>query len=166
MEITNKHLINCDAKPSSNPEQVYSWINHKKQGLIEWNKESVSLFPFIEKLNSEMSRGGTRNLQLQKELQDKVLPNVNMRDYLFDHPELIPEKWKQGDIEIYFLGTQYYIPRYRGPKYPAATFIPGLRWGTELGRGPDKRWCKCSWGLTGSENKRFFAVVLEENERA
>jgi hypothetical protein len=92
------HLIDCNAHPFVPPE----WFVEKHQlgGLWEFNPTKVFFYP-----SNRQVTGSIEGHKLRQKLTDKSVLNANVLDYLLDHPELIPEDWKNK--RIYFWGTIY-----------------------------------------------------------
>jgi hypothetical protein len=72
---------------------------HRKGGLWKWNPR-ISLY-----LSKKQKKGSIGGHDLRKELSGQPVLNANVLDYLFAHPELIPEEWK-GKL-VFFWGTIY-----------------------------------------------------------
>jgi len=97
--VTKQHVIDCDQDPFC--PSGWSVESHQKAGQFTWDPTRVE--PYL----SPHQRGGKTitGTKLQKELSGMSVLNANVLDYLFDHPELIPEDWK-GKY-VYFWGTIY-----------------------------------------------------------
>lgn len=94
--MKNKHLIDTDASP-----KIPSWatlVEHKTSGQIEWQPEDFNLY-----LSEKQKTGWITGNNLRKELANEPTMNINVAQYLVDHPELYPEEWK-GKY-VYFWGT-------------------------------------------------------------
>lgn len=82
--------------------------------------------------------------ELRKELENgkQVLLNSNVLDYLYDHPELFPEHWKQNEkgetLYIFFWGSIFRRPSDGG------LYVRYLSW---RGGGLDRRydWLGYAW---------------------
>jgi len=92
------HLIDCDAPPFVPFE--WSVEKHQLGGLWEFNPAKISFYQ-----SSRQIKGSIEGHKLRQELTNKPVLNANVLDYLLDHPELIPEDWKNK--RIYFWGTIY-----------------------------------------------------------
>lgn len=93
-----KHVIDLDADPFV-PEDC-TVEEHQKQGQFQWDPAKIQLF-----LSKKQQKGYIEGHMLRKELKGKPILNANILDYLFSHPELIPEEWKEKNI--FFWGTIY-----------------------------------------------------------
>ena len=95
-----KHIINCDANPFV-PE---GWTveEHQKGGQFEWDPKKVQLWITDRRKIGKYIWGET----IREEVANKTPFNANVLDYLFAHPELIPEEWKDK-CQIHFWGTIY-----------------------------------------------------------
>ncbi len=124
-----EHLIDCDAAPFT--LNGWSVEEHKKGGLLKFNSAKISLYPSEKQKNGSIS-----GHDLRKELSGKPVMNANVLDYLFAHPELIPEEWK--DQTIFFWGTIY-------RSSVGCLYVRCLYWdGSEWGRG--YRWLGSGFG--------------------
>lgn len=113
------HIIDCD-KPPRIFAKGFTVETHSRMGLLEWDPAKAGLFlaPCQKK---EYFVKGT---QILKELARKQPLNGRVLDYLLDHPELIPGRWKtmedyeelgleddetlDPNITIFFWGTLYH----------------------------------------------------------
>ncbi len=90
------HTIDTDKAPV-----LPSWatlVEHKKSGQIEWKPETFDLY-----LSEKQKDSYITGHNLRTELKDEPVMNVNVAQYLVDHPELYPKEWK-GEY-VYFWGT-------------------------------------------------------------
>jgi len=94
------HIIDYDADPYL-PADWKGVEYHKKGGMFEWNPAKVYLHLSPNQQNGKTTKGNN----LRKELKNEPVLNANVLDYLLDHPELIPEEWK--DKAVFFWGTIY-----------------------------------------------------------
>jgi len=92
-------IIDCDADPLV--LEGYKVEEHIKGGQFEWDPAKVELY-LSEEQKSEVVEGNI----LREELKKKTVLNANVLDYLIDHPHLIPEEWRKGNI-VFFWGTTY-----------------------------------------------------------
>ena len=92
-----EHLIDCDVTPRTPPH--YSVEEHRKGGLWRWNPKIELFAPWRQR------RAPVKGAFLRKRLRKKNVLNANVLDYLLEHPELIPEGWK--DKTVCFWGTIY-----------------------------------------------------------
>jgi len=92
-----EHIINLDADPFIPPG--WTVVEHKKGGLWKWNSR-ITLH-----LSRKQKKGLITGHDLRKELADLPVLNANVLDYLWEHPELIPENWKGK--AVFFWGTIY-----------------------------------------------------------
>ncbi|MFA5163599.1 MAG: hypothetical protein WC441_03665 [Patescibacteria group bacterium] len=114
-----EHLIDCDAAPFV-PDGL-SVEEHKKSGLLKFVPTRAALY-----LSKRQKTGYICGHDLRKELAAKPVMNANVLDYLFAHPELIPESWKGK--AIFFWGTIYRDPN-------GALYVRCLGWrGSEWSR--------------------------------
>lgn len=93
------HLIDCDANPVC--PDGWKVEEHKKGGQFQWNLSKILLYFSDFQINGRSIEGN----KLRKELDNQLVLNANVLDYLLAHPELIPEEWK-GKY-IFFWGTIY-----------------------------------------------------------
>lgn len=94
-----KHIIDCDADPTTEPMERFLLFKHQKDGMLEWDPDDLELYP-IERPDGYFEKWyGVRTKHDKKEL------NANVLDYLLEHPELIPDEW--GGKEIFFCGTAW-----------------------------------------------------------
>jgi hypothetical protein len=94
-----KHIIDCDKEPNISYE---GWTieSHKKMGKLKWNPKNVELY-----LSEKQKDGYISGINLQKELENKLVLNACVLDYLLKHQNLIPDSWKGR--YIFFWGTIY-----------------------------------------------------------
>jgi hypothetical protein len=111
------HLLNLDANPFV-PEgwRGVAKDGHKKMGKdVPLERRGDDLYlngkKIVFRLSEQQKGGYIKGEELRKELQDKVVLNANVLDYLLAHPDLIPESWKKDERGntrfIYFWGTIY-----------------------------------------------------------
>lgn len=108
---------------------------HRKMGKIKLELRDGKLYANGKEVIRYVSPNQTGNFQrgnvieghkLREELKGKQALNACIRDYLFEHPELIPESWKEG--VTYFWGT---IALWRDPMYPHSggdLYVAYLQW--------------------------------------
>ena len=111
--LTIKHIIDCDADP--HVPDGWEVEEHQKGGQFEWDPSRIALYLSDGQKNGKVIEGK----KLRKELEGKPVLNANVLDYLFAHPELIPEEWKEK--AVFFWGTVY---RYSD----GGRHVRGLRW--------------------------------------
>jgi hypothetical protein len=94
--------INTSAKPYI--PNGSTLVEHRKSGFWEFAANKIELFnptvlsdDFLFKIRPELSFNNVDN---------KIVLNANVLDYLMEHQELIPKEWKHYG-EINFLGTVY-----------------------------------------------------------
>lgn len=92
------HTVDLDADPYV--PNGWSVEEHKKGGRFVWDKEKVKFY-----LSQKQQGGYIIGNDLRKELADKPVFNACLLDFLFAHPELIPEEWKGK--AVFFWGTIY-----------------------------------------------------------
>lgn len=91
--------INLDSRPADSPgSQV---VRHNGGGNFMWNPSLV----VCHLSNTSRVQGSCETTVLLAELKDSRLFNVNLLDFLLEHPYLIPMEWE--DKFVYFLGTVY-----------------------------------------------------------
>jgi hypothetical protein len=101
-----ERLIDCDAAPSV-PDD-WSVVEHRKGGLWRWNPARVSLYYAKKTITTPDERQIIRGHDFREELMNnQLVMNANLLDYLLAYPALIPEEWK-GKI-IFFFGTIYHL---------------------------------------------------------
>ena len=99
-----KHIIDCDALPyipngwEVRPEDQ---LLNTVKGQLEWDLTKIALYLSESQKNGKVIKGE----KLRKELGNQPILNANVLDYLFAHPDLIPEEWK--DKAVFFWGTTY-----------------------------------------------------------
>lgn len=94
--VVIRHIINLDADPFvPNGWQI---VAHIKGGQLEWDLTKIALYLSGGQQNGKKIIGD----KLREEL---TAYNANLLDYLFAHPELIPEDWKGKSV--FFWGTIY-----------------------------------------------------------
>lgn len=91
-----KHIIDSNKLPSI-PYDGWTIESHEKMGKIDVTKLALHLAP-------QQESGWINGLELNKSLKGKGL-NATVLDYLLEHPDLIPEDWKEK--YVYFHGTVY-----------------------------------------------------------
>lgn len=100
-----EHHIDCDADPRA----LNKWEieEHIKGGILTWDPTKMKLY-FSESQRGDRCVVGN---DLRKEIRSQPVLNANVLDYLFAHPELIPEEWKKDECGyiryIFFWGTIY-----------------------------------------------------------
>lgn len=91
---------------------------HRGSGTQKLTREGDRLFIDGRQIvlfhsEAQMVAGGSSLDDLQNELKDRVVVNACVLDYLWKHPDLIPNNWKghgrkPGDFCIHFWGTIYH----------------------------------------------------------
>lgn len=110
--ITTKHLIDLDAKPSTDCGSVKE---HTKGGQFEFDPTKISLH-----LDEAQQNGGEIvGKKLYKKLNGLPIFNANLLDFYLAHPNLIPENWKGK--WVFFWGTIYVY-------YPGGPYVRCLSW--------------------------------------
>jgi hypothetical protein len=96
--------IDCDASPLV-PD---GWsvlekdqLPNRVKGIFTWDPTKVSLYLSKKQKGDKYLVGN----DLRKELANKPTLNASLLDYLWAHPELIPEDWKGK--AVFFWGTIY-----------------------------------------------------------
>ncbi|HQB76530.1 MAG TPA: hypothetical protein PLI25_03055 [bacterium] len=97
---TIEHLIDCDSAPFI--PKGWSLEEHRRNGFLKFDPAKISLYL------PRKQKKGIEGEELRKILANKPVMNANILDYLLDHPELIPEDWK--DKYVFFWGTIYRLP--------------------------------------------------------
>jgi hypothetical protein len=97
--VAIKHIIDCDAKPFV--PDGWKVEEHIKGGQFKWDPSSIKLYLDESQENGKSIVGN----KLRELLSGKPVFNANVLDYLYAHPELIPEDWKGK--AIMFWGTIY-----------------------------------------------------------
>ena len=124
-----KYIIDCDALPyipdGWEVRQEDQLLNTVK-GQLEWDPTKIAFYLSDGQKDGKVIKGE----KLRKELGNQPILNANVLDYLFAHPDLIPEEWK--DKAVFFWGTTY-----RGSG--GSLVVRYLRW-----RGSRWRW-SCHW---------------------
>jgi hypothetical protein len=126
------HIIDCDARPKV-PEGC-SLGTHQKGGKLEWNPSKVELVRYP---GQEERRGYAQGKQLQLVLKCAPVLNANVRDFLYEHQDLIPSHWRKQTV--FFWGTTFI-----GGK---DEFVPALHW-VEGKWYKQDRWIGSNWGYT------------------
>jgi hypothetical protein len=153
----NLHIINCNIHPESRFERC-NCIGHESQPPLVWDLNLITLLPY------RVDRSATRKSLIRHYPIGWRVLNVNVLDYLLEHQELIPEEWKQ--FNIYFIGTYYAIPIYKGVSTPSLKLVPYLFWDSG-----DLCWCthtrdvECK-GLTGQDRNDYVICCGKEIEEA
>ncbi|OHA59581.1 MAG: hypothetical protein A2589_01835 [Candidatus Vogelbacteria bacterium RIFOXYD1_FULL_46_19] len=116
-----KHTVDLGAPPHL-PFDDAEVVKHDGKGVVEIELRSDdNLYIDGKKVIlhlSERQMGDNRVIghELRQELEggDQVLLNSNVLDYLYDHPELSPEHWKQNEQGethyIFFWGSIFRDP--------------------------------------------------------
>lgn len=104
--MTITHTLNTDATPKT--PSGWKIEEHRPMGQVTLELRAGKLFAngreVVRLLSDNQKNGRTiRGHELRKELADKPVLNACVRDYMIEHPELIPEDWKTGGT--YFWGT-------------------------------------------------------------
>jgi hypothetical protein len=97
--IPIKHVIDCDVDPFI--PKNWRVKEHIKGGQLEWDPSQIELYLDEGQKDGKSIVGN----KLLKKLTGKKVMNACVLDYLLDHPELIPEKWKSK--AVFFWGTIY-----------------------------------------------------------
>jgi len=97
-----EHVIDCDAVPFV-PEDLLL-ESHKKSGSFKFDIADISRYLSFKPKKGDYNKEG----KLRKELDSVLVLNANVLEYLLEHPEIIPEKWKGRMIP--FWGTIYRYP--------------------------------------------------------
>ncbi len=101
-----EHIIDLDAPPLI-PVADWSVEEHRPGGKWKWGPSRVDLWLSPDQQNGKVVTGH----ELAKQWAKRSVFNANLLDYLLDHPQLIPESWKQDEqgqtLLIYFPGTKY-----------------------------------------------------------
>ena len=99
-----KHLIDLTADPFI-PEgwavEEHQKPAGKKNSFFAWDASRVKFHLDPGQKDGKTINGNT----LRTKLGGQQVLNANVLDYLFAHPELVPEEWK--DKAIFFWGTIY-----------------------------------------------------------
>ncbi|MDO8536924.1 MAG: hypothetical protein Q7R94_01610 [bacterium] len=100
------HVIDTDATP----KMLIGWKieEHRGMGRVKIERRGGDLYANGKKVVRFLSpnqKGGKviKGHKLREELAKKPVLNAVVRDYLREHPELIPEEWKNG--ATYFWGS-------------------------------------------------------------
>ena len=113
-----KIIIDCDKKPTIRYEG-WKIEEHKKMGKLKWNPDKIELY-----LSDKQKNGYIEGNELRKELEDKPVLNACVLDCLLEHPNLIPDSWKEK--YVYFWGTIFRVSD--GLLYVECLFWLGGRW--------------------------------------
>ena len=101
-----KHIIDCDADPMI-PYEDWRVGEHTKRGQVNWDPSQFKLHLSSNQQGGKIIQGN----KLRKELESLPTENVNLLDYLLEHPHLIPEEWKRGENgkirHVFFWSTIY-----------------------------------------------------------
>lgn len=100
--MSEKHVIDCDVQPFI-PDN-WTVVEHRKGGNFIWNAAKVRIHRPDQQKRSKKFLGE----DLRIALQNQIVLNANVLDYLLAHPHLIPPKWKK--IGVCFWGTIYRAP--------------------------------------------------------
>ena len=95
-----KQYINLNRNPFC-PDWLTVVKHIKGDKNFEWSPDKVELF--LTDKQREKYQTGT---ELQNELENKPVFNANLLDWLLEHPDQIPEEWKNY-YGVYFWGTIY-----------------------------------------------------------
>jgi len=93
-------VIDCAADPLI--PVGWGLSEHKRSGRFRWDPANVALYVSTTQRAGEFIRG----VDLREELHNLPVLNACVLDFLFAHPQLIPEEWKGK--HVYFWGTIYY----------------------------------------------------------
>jgi len=116
--------------------------------VFKWNAANVALY-----LDKGQENGGwIEGNKLLKELANKPVLNANVLDYLFAHPHLIPEEWK--DKIVFFWGTIY---RQHGDLCVRYLYWNGGIWDLSSGRWD---WSACKLGHRWHGNSPAAVVLI------
>ena len=118
--MSEENVIDCDVDPYCPPGWAVE--EHRKAGKLQWSEDFVQLW-----LSDEQQCGAIQGTELREELADMSVLNACVLDWLLEHPDLIPEEWKNNSI--FFWGTIY---RYSDGELN----VRYLCW-----RGDDMGWC-------------------------
>jgi hypothetical protein len=116
--VAIKHIIDCDVKPFV--PDGWKVEEHIKGGQFKWDPSSIKLYLDESQENGKSIVGN----KLRELLSGKPVFNANVLDYLYAHPELIPEDWKGK--AIMFWGTIY--RHSDGCLYVRCLYWNGDRW--------------------------------------
>lgn len=98
-------MVNLDAPPKL-PFATASVEKNIGGGLVKVEKCEDGLYvdghKVILHLSKQQKSGRMSGHKLREELSGKPVLHPNILDALLEHPDLIPEDWKKGDICIYF----------------------------------------------------------------
>lgn len=104
--IPINHVVDCDVEPNI----LFGWQKeeHRKMGKVKLENRDGKLYAngqeVVRFLSKKQKDGKTiEGHKLRQELDGKPTLNACISDYLLEHPELIPDKWKKGDT--YLWGT-------------------------------------------------------------
>lgn len=97
--VAFENVIYCDADPFVPMDLEVA--EHQQGGQFEWNPDKIELYFCDEQKNCVEIDGH----ELRQKLEERLVPNANVLDYLLKHPQLIPDEWKEK--WIYFWGTIY-----------------------------------------------------------
>jgi|GEM_PF-1102615 len=107
------HVIDCDAAPRSINGKVKE---HANGGQLTWDINHFTLYRSERQCGNEPIHGH----KLLQEMRGQATLNANVADYLLDHQELIPKKWKGS--KILFWGTIFHHVTLRGDR-PCIRYI-------------------------------------------
>ncbi|MBT3730302.1 hypothetical protein HON59_00750 [bacterium] len=118
-----ENVIDCDVAPfmpkaGTWEERFWKLGSHVNNGIFKVEKRDDELYLNNRKVELHVSKEwreenlGTKEHELEKELDGKFVLNVNVLDHLLKNPSLIPESWKQYERGIIFLGTLYNYYRF------------------------------------------------------
>lgn len=98
--VTIRHTIDCRAKPYT--PKGWKIKFHRKRRSLALSPEMIELY--WPGKGSEDLAGSTIITKLSYKGNKNIL-NANVLDFLLEHPELIPDEWK--DLKVSFWGTRY-----------------------------------------------------------
>lgn len=101
------HTIDCDARPREPPH--LSLMQHRRGGHVAFDPSTLLLY-------CDPGQRGSKTIQgtlLRTRLDSVPVMNASLLDFLLDHQQLIPERWKRdprgkaGMRLVFFWGTIY-----------------------------------------------------------
>lgn len=127
--LVSTGIIDCDTDPFM--PKGWTVKEHKKGGQIKWGSKKVMLHLSKKQHGSKVIGGH----DLRQELENRLVLNANVLDYLLTNPHLIPKEWRGS--HVFFWGTVYRDPG-------GDLCVRCLRWGD--GRwGWSDRWLDRDW---------------------